>query len=217
MNGFSLERYACLDSPVHRLDARVKLVMLAVFIACLIATPLGCWGPLTAYALLILSCIALSRVPPRVTLSRAALMVPLFGGVALVSLLCATRDEGWTTADLLLRCADLTGRLLLILLAGLALASTTPLWEISRGLRGLRIPGLVTTLFAFIARYAFLLAEQVHSLHRSLVSRGGPPKGTHLRLRILAHSSQWSHGAMTARFALCRRPAPPAAPALSPL
>jgi len=187
MPAFSLERYSARNSPVHRLDARVKLALLLVFIACVVSLPLGRWLPLSACGALVLLSAAIGRVPARALLRQTAVLLPVFGGIALASLLFGAR--GGARAQVWLRFADLAARILLILLAAIVVNATTPPWRLSRALQGLRVPALLATLFAFAARYALLLIDNVLGLHRALAARGGPPRSLRRLFRVLAQGS----------------------------
>ena len=65
-----LERHSEGDGPLHRLDARIKLVATLVYVVLVVATPPGWWGVLAAEALGLAFIIGLSGVPPRELLGR---------------------------------------------------------------------------------------------------------------------------------------------------
>jgi len=188
MTAFAPERYVSLDGPIHRLDARVKVALLAVFAACVVAAPRGRLEALGIYLGIGVGLTLLARVPPTVILRRAAIMLPVFAGVALVSMLFRTETSA-STVPAWLPPLDLMLRLLAILLGGLLLAATTPLWRVSHALRALGAPALIALLFSFVARYAFLLLERVMALHRALLGRGGLPKRLGPRARMLTSAS----------------------------
>ena len=165
MSAFLLELYVPLDSPVHRVDVRIKVVALAVFVLCVVALPRGEWLPLAVYTFLLAAAVGMSRMPPVSIAKRAGIVVPLVAGVSVVSTLfggsAVLTASGEAASGVWVKSADFICRIALILVAGLLLAFTTPLWEVARGLRALGLPWLAVALFSFIVRYAFLLVEDI--------------------------------------------------------
>lgn len=71
MNLDFLDRYVGLDSPVHRLDARVKVLVVLMCLSLWVTTPPGRWIPLGFALLLLVGAAVLSRVPLRYLLTRS--------------------------------------------------------------------------------------------------------------------------------------------------
>ena len=67
-----LERYSEGDGPLHRLDARVKLVGTLAYVVAVVATPVGWWATLAAEGLVLAFVVGLSGVPPRELLAALA-------------------------------------------------------------------------------------------------------------------------------------------------
>src|SRR5262245_39626261 len=79
-----LERYSEGDGPLHRLDARWKLVSTLGFVVLVVATPVGAWRSLAAEALALAFVIGLSGVPPRALLVRWLGFLVLVGFLGLM-------------------------------------------------------------------------------------------------------------------------------------
>ena len=60
-----LERYSEGDGPLHRLDARVKLVATLAYVVAVVVLPVGWWHGLAALGLVLAFVVGLSGVPPR--------------------------------------------------------------------------------------------------------------------------------------------------------
>ena len=71
-----LEHLAAGDSPVHRLDARVKLLTLTGVAVMGVATPPGAWAAFCAYLLVLVTLAAVARLPAGQVLRRMVVEVP---------------------------------------------------------------------------------------------------------------------------------------------
>ena len=58
-----LERYSEGDGPLHRLDARVKLVATLAYVVAVVVLPVGWWHGLAALGLVLAFVVGLSGVP----------------------------------------------------------------------------------------------------------------------------------------------------------
>jgi cobalt/nickel transport system permease protein len=102
MHHRTIEQLAAGDSPIHRLDPRVKLVVALTFVLALGLLP-G-WPPqrLAPLAGLVVLGLALARLPWSFVLGRTALLLPFVGLMAL--LLPLTRGQHplvhWEALDL---------------------------------------------------------------------------------------------------------------------
>jgi len=181
-----LDPYLPGDSPVHRLDARVKLAGAMAFILCVAVLPSGAWPASLALLSGVLFIIALSAIGLRVALRRSALALPfalaaaplLFiggaPGVALpeplagvvISLPGLTRFasialKSWTSA-----------------LMAITLASVTPFPEILRALRALHVPRQLVSVFGLMWRYLFVLVDEAQRMMVARAARSGiSPEG----------------------------------------
>src|SRR5690349_8748741 len=79
-----LERYCEGSGPLHRLDARLKLVATLAFVVLVVATPVGWWRLMAAEALVLAFVVGLSGVPPRELLVRWLGFFVLVGFLALM-------------------------------------------------------------------------------------------------------------------------------------
>ena len=79
-----LERYSEGDGPLHRLDARVKLVATLAYVVAVVVLPVGWWHGLAALGLVLAFVVGLSGVPPRELLGRWLAFLVLVGSLALM-------------------------------------------------------------------------------------------------------------------------------------
>ena len=60
-----IERHSAGSGPLHRLDARIKLIAAVIFVVVVIATPPGAWRGFGAEGFLLAFAIGLAGIPPR--------------------------------------------------------------------------------------------------------------------------------------------------------
>ncbi len=177
------DRYAFLDSPVHRLDPRVKLILTFFFVILVVST-----SPVRLLAFLIdagllLWIIAFARLPLRWILLRALAVLPFSALVALwLPFLGPAPDVSLLGGRLTLSVPGLwiftsvTLKALLGAIAVLILVSTTPMSLLLSALDRLGVPVILIDLLALTYRYIFVLTGQVMSLRRAAAARGYRPR-----------------------------------------
>ena len=83
MSGQFLDRYAKLDSPIHRLDARVKIVLTLAIALIAVSTPCTAVWAFGGYAALLCVALLISRVPLLYILARLLIVLPFIAMVAI--------------------------------------------------------------------------------------------------------------------------------------
>ncbi|MHB0958644.1 MAG: cobalt ECF transporter T component CbiQ [Pirellulaceae bacterium] len=172
-----------LDTPVHRLDPRTKLILVLTFVVLVVSTPPTRVSAFVGYAGLLSWVTALGRIPLALVLRRAAAVLPFS---VLVALWLPFFHEGpvvtlWGGAVRL----SVPGLWLLsgvvmksLLGAGAAvlLAATTPFHELAGGLRKLGVPAILVDTLTLTYRYLFVLIEEATRLRRAAAARGYRPR-----------------------------------------
>jgi cobalt/nickel transport system permease protein len=189
-----LDEFARRDSPVHRLEARTKLLgALALILSAVLLPPERTW-PFGAYLSLVAVLAALARLPFKIVLKRAAAFGP-FVLTAVVLLPFTRPGDGSVVAAIplgslqvnLYRAGLLAAKAILLkslisALTMIVLVSTTPFNRLLRAMEQLRFPRLLLAIIAFLYRYLFLLI------------------GEFLRLKRAARSRNWEAGAFVVRL-----------------
>lgn len=183
-----LDQYQRGDSPVHRLDPRVKLLMVLAYILACALTPSGAWLAYAGLAVLWLVAVLLSDVPPSLLLRRGLLALPfalvaatvLFTvpGEPLLSVTVPVFNWQLTVTDAgLIRFLSIMLKSWLSVLMALLLVATTTFPDLMHGLRGIGVPAVLVAVIGFMYRYIFVLADEVLRLLRARESRMamGPP------------------------------------------
>jgi cobalt/nickel transport system permease protein len=212
---FFAEHYSQKDGLLQKLDPRVKLVTLllwVVLVSLLHSLPwiLGLYGVCVGLALL-------SRVPLSFFIRRVWLVLPLFAGVialpatlnlftpgeSAVVLFPLSREYRWgpyrIPSEIALTWPGIQVALLLVTRVGTAmsfillLTLTTPWPNILKALRSLQIPVIYVQTLGMTLRYLLLLGQIVQDMHLAKKSRTLRPRKTRAEQR-------WVAGQMGALF-----------------
>ncbi len=175
-----LDRWAHLDSPVHRLDARVKLVCAVTIAATVLAVPLARTWLLLCHAAILAAIAALSRLPPGWIARRTAVLAPflVLGAVAVGFVAPAGETDAMHLGALVLSRAAATvyvsagGKCLLALLAATLLTGATTSADLLRAAQSLHVPRTLTALTGFAVTYLQVLGEEAARMITARRSRG---------------------------------------------
>lgn len=182
---YSLEQLSGGSGPVHDRHPLVKLLGTAVFLLCVLSFGPYELGRLTPYAFYPAVLLSLSDTPWRMLVSRAALALP-FALLAGVSNLIFLRAPALSLGPITLSLGALSFLVILLrtalcVTAVLLLAAVTPLRELSRQLRLLRVPAVFVLLLEMTYRYLGTLLAEAASMRTAYLLRGGGHRGVELR------------------------------------
>jgi cobalt/nickel transport system permease protein len=180
MHADLFDRYHHMESPVHRLEARIKVLLTVAFIVSNALLPDGAWLAFGIAWLFILAINLLAHLGMGFSLKRSFVALP-FALAAISSLFTihgAPLSEwhvfSWTlipTDAGLLRFVSILIRSWLSVQAAILLVAVTPFPDIIHALEHLRVPKIITTIIAFLYRYLFVLTDEVLRLSRARQSR----------------------------------------------
>jgi cobalt/nickel transport system permease protein len=170
-----------LQSPIHRLDPRAKLIGLAGVTFVAVSTPLRAWPAYVACALVLVAVAVLARVSPRTLWGRAKVVLPLVLFVAVfvpfvragepVALGPVTVSrEGLETF------ATVGAKAILGTLSAVLLGATTSFPDVLHALERLKAPRLLVLIAAFMYRYLFTIVDEVQRMRAALAARGYAPR-----------------------------------------
>jgi cobalt/nickel transport system permease protein len=154
MHHVLLDRWSQGASPLHRRDARAKILTLLVFLVVLATTPADAVVVLATYAALLAAAILIARLPLDGLLLRAMAVLPFSLTFALIS---------WLAGEPM-RALALVEKSYLSTVAVLLLAGATPLPLLLGGLERLGAPRLLVLVAQFLYRYLFVLSEQAQHM-----------------------------------------------------
>lgn len=177
-----LDQFQSGDSPIHRLDPRVKLIGALAFILAAALTPDGAWLAFAGLFALWLALGLLADVPLGLLLRRGLVALP-FAAAAITVLFTLPGQPlltvqmpllGWqltiTDAGLVRFVTILLKSWISVLMATL-LVSTTTFPDLLRAMRGIGIPNVLVGTIAFMYRYLFVLADEVLTMLRARDAR----------------------------------------------
>jgi cobalt/nickel transport system permease protein len=158
-----LDRWSQGASPLHRRDARAKILALLVFLVVLATTPADAVAVLAIYGALLAAAILIAQLPLGLIVTRAMVVLPFSLTFALIS---------WLAGEPL-RALALVEKSYLSTVAVLLLAAVTPLPLLLGGLERLGFPRLLVLVAQFLYRYLFVLSEQAQHMRLAASCRNG--------------------------------------------
>lgn len=177
-----VDHYQKLQSPIHSMDGRVKLIFTLTFILCCSLLPSGAWS---AYIILLSILIALTWVADiglGYVFKRSLLALPFIlaafpllfksSGPPLLSFSMGSHTisiylEGF------IRFTSIMIRSWLSVTMAIILASTTSFSDMVLALRAIGVPRLLVAVFSLMWRYLLLMVEEADRLVRARISRSG--------------------------------------------
>jgi cobalt/nickel transport system permease protein len=153
----ALERWSQLESPLHRLDARVKIVTALAFLLSVSFIQPREVVLFAAYFLLLCAACLLARVPWWKVLARGLIVLPFVAGVVILNLAGGAPE----------RAGAILARSYLSAVAVLLLLATTPFPKLLRGFESLGVPRFFGMILHFVYRYLFVLFDQAHNMRRA--------------------------------------------------
>ncbi len=144
-----IDRYAVLDSPLHVLEPRTKLLAFTAMIVAVLCIPIAHGSMFIAYFFAVAILMGISQVPLNYIVGRTLVILPF---IVLASL--AVPWNGY------MGLAMLFVRAILCLILLILLTNTTRFVELLRGLRKLGCPQILVMNLSFLYRYLFVLTEE---------------------------------------------------------
>ncbi len=186
MHADAFDRYHDIQSPVHKLDPRVKVAATVLFILSNALLPDGAWIAFGLAWLFLLAANALARLGLGYTFKRSFVALPfalvavtvLFSipGKPLISFHFLMWNLTITDAGLL-RFVSILIRSWLSVQIAILLVAVTRFPDLIHALEHLRVPAILTTIIAFLYRYLFVLVDEVYRLLRARESRSAAAPG----------------------------------------
>lgn len=187
-----IDRYWDLESPIHKVDPRFKILICVGFILFVIFTSPASLLAFALYGALLAILIGLSKVPWRFILMRSLVIIPFVlmvaifipfikkgqvaGGYSLGSLKLTVTYDG-----LMIFWNVLIKAFLSIILVTL-LISTTKFTQFLKALQRLKIPLIFIMILSFMYRYIFVITDELEIMFRAKKARSvGGSKWFHIK------------------------------------
>ena len=153
-----LERLSVGTGPLHRLDARIKLIGALVFVLIVIATPIGWWTALGSEGLFLAFVVGIAGIPPR-ELGRRWLA--FFVLVGFLTLMVAPANPARAQHGLWVVVSTILIKNSLALFTMLVLAGTTPFHRLLAAMRKMGVPAVLVATLQFMERYRHVLVSEL--------------------------------------------------------
>ncbi len=156
------------DGPLHRLDARWKLVATLAYIVGVVATPGDAWRAMAGQGVALVLAIGLSGVPPLMLLRRWA------GFLVLVGFLAMMAAPGHPDRDRLGTAAvagAIVARNSLAFLAMMVLVHVTPFRALLAAMGRLGLPSVMVSTLQFMERQVHILGDELGRMVQARRSR----------------------------------------------
>lgn len=171
-----------LDSPIHRLDPRAKLIGLtAVTLAAVTAAPTA-WPVFAGCGALLMVVAATAGLGPGELWRRVRVVLPLVLMAAVALPFVRSGGQQWALGPLTVHEDGLTvlggaaGKAAVGTVAAATLAATTSFPSLLAALERLRVPVLLVTIAGLTYRYLFVLGGEVQRMRQALAARCFRPR-----------------------------------------
>lgn len=177
-----LDPYRPRNSPVHRLDPRIKLILTLLFIMTNTLVPSGAWPIYILLYAIILSVELVSELGVGYVLKRSSLAIPFV--LAALPLIFTVSGQALFTFSLgswtisgslpgLTRFLSITIKSWISVQAAIVLAASTSFPDLLSAMRALHVPRLMVAIFGLMWRYLFVLVDEATRLLRARQARSG--------------------------------------------
>jgi cobalt/nickel transport system permease protein len=186
MHIHALDAYRSEESLVHRLDARVKLILAVLFIVATALTPDGAWLAYGLLAGLLLGVVVGSRLGVGFVLRRSLVALPF--ALAAVTAAFSTPGQALLTVHVfggevtvtdvgLVRFVGILLKSWLSVQMAVVLTASTPFPALLRAMRSLRVPKVLVAITGFAYRYIFVISDEALRMMRARAARSGARSG----------------------------------------
>ncbi len=158
-----VEAVAGMDSPVHRLDPRAKILGLISLVVVSVSLPPGAWVAFGAVVAILVGLVAVARLHPLHVLRRMTVEIPFLLAAAILPF---TVEDGLTLG------VTVGIKITVGVLAMVILSSTTPFPQLLRGFELLRVPRLIILITSLMWRYLYVLVGQAERMKTARAARG---------------------------------------------
>ncbi|MFH1791145.1 MAG: cobalt ECF transporter T component CbiQ [Candidatus Omnitrophota bacterium] len=188
-----LDQYSCIDSGIHRLDPRVKILVTGMIILSVIFTDPREVSAFIAYFALIMALILTSKIPVRSVIVKSTAIIPF---VVMIGVFIPFMKQGSELVRFSLGGVNLAvtreGALIfwnacvkafISMLAMILLTATTKFTDLLKALELLRFPRVFIMVLSFFYRYVFLIVDEVEMMWRAKEARSiGGTKWFHVKV-----------------------------------
>jgi cobalt/nickel transport system permease protein len=168
------------DSPIHRLAPECKVAAAVATVFGFVATPREAWWAFVVHGLLVVTLVAVARLPPSFVARRLVFELPFVAFAFFLPFLGRGPRVDWfglsLSRDGLWAAWNILAKGTLGIAVSVVLAATTSMGELLRGLDRLRVPKPLVLITGFMLRYLDVIAGQMQRMKVARLSRGYDPR-----------------------------------------
>jgi len=210
---FQIERDAYKDSPVHRLDARVKITIAFAAIIALVAVPYSTMIYSVGAIFFLFFCLlwACTRLSPVIYAKRALAIIPLWGVIIFFQIFL--KNKYYTTYDVVMSLPFginiyaqsiefafiLLVKFVVCISFIILLSSTTKIQDILEGGARMGLPAEFALALGMMIRYLFVFGYMLRKINESLKTKCFDAFDRHLPYRYRLRQLGYTIGTMFIR------------------
>lgn len=173
-----IDKFSYKDSPVHRLDSRVKFIAVLLFTVYVISLPRTSFVILTWCLIGPFAWLVIGKIPLKFAFKHVLWVSPFILVLALSSpwydrelVNVVFGPYSWEMSRGWLRCFVILGKFLVTMLSLIALVSTTKFSTLLRGLQSLGMPRVLVMQLGMLYRYIFIFVDKVQHMLQARAGR----------------------------------------------
>lgn len=182
----AMERAARKQSPLHRMDARAKLLVTIVFLVTMLSMPLSRLSGLLLFFVFPIIASSMGGLSYGAIFRRSLIVLPIVVFIGIFNLFydrepvfrigALTVTVGWICFLSIILRGLLSVQVLLILI------NSTGYYRLCRGMQRLGVPAVFTTQLLFVYRYLYVLIEEAMAMQRARDARSFGRKSYPLKI-----------------------------------
>ena len=176
-----IDQYSGLDSFVHRLEPRTKLIASLAIILTILLSPPSSWNVFAVDLLMLLGLVGLAHLPFKYVLRRSLVILPFVVMIAIFIPFFKEGKEVWgwniwlwhisLTNEGLSALVNVIIKAWLSMLCLIVLTSSSKFVDLLQGMQQLKAPAIFVQIISFMYRYIFVLVDQVMRMQMARDSR----------------------------------------------
>jgi cobalt/nickel transport system permease protein len=179
-----MDNYADIDSPMHTLDPRAKILAFFTLIIVSVSTPPDRYFAFAGYLFICIAAAVLSKIPAGKFLKRIAVVIPFVLLVGISLPFIKSGDTAGAAGSIstgigglsvsysgLMLLWNVTIKALVAIMALTIVSMTTQFSDFLKALEDFHVPRIFTMLAGFAHRYIFVLADEFMRMKRARDSR----------------------------------------------
>jgi len=181
MNHAFADRYSGLDSVIHRLDPRVKIIGIGILILFIMLVDILLPQNFLSLGVLLAGLVLLSQVPPSFVLKRSLIIIPFS---VMIAFFLPFAKEGHVlyqfnsgffsfhvTQEGVLLFMTVVSKSFFAIIAMILLTATIPFSRLLHALGALKCPHMIVLVLSFMYRYVFVIQDEFMKMRQAKLSR----------------------------------------------